>query len=127
MSEDIEISASMDAGLARGMMRSALGGESLFSQVLTAQHGDGEVVLGAPEVGDIEIVRLTRDESLLLQKGAFVAADATIDVRIATQRSLGGALLSGTGLFVLRAHGQGHLAMAAHGSIIAYEARKSSV
>ena len=40
----------MDSGLIGGYMRSALAGESLFSQVLTAQHGDGDVLFGAPEI-----------------------------------------------------------------------------
>ena len=45
MSQMIELGAQMDAGLFSGLMRSALGGESLFSQTLTARSGDGDVVL----------------------------------------------------------------------------------
>ena len=120
MSDSIELSASMDSGLIGGYMRSALAGESLFSQVLTAQHGDGDVLFGAPEIGDVELVRLTHGHSLLLQKGAFLACDEHLDITMATQRSLGGALFSGTGLFVLRATGQGQLALSAHGSILTY-------
>ena len=120
MSQMIELGAQMDAGLFSGLMRSALGGESLFSQTLTARSGDGDVVLGAPEIGDVEILRLDHGSPTLLQKGAFLAADESVEVCLATQRSLGGAALSGTGLFVLRAVGHGALAVAAHGSILKF-------
>jgi len=120
MSEAIELGAQMDAGILHGFMRSALGGESLFSQTLTARHGDGDIVLGAPDIGDVEILRVSHGSPLLLQKGAFLAADDAVDISLSTQRTVGGALLSGTGLFVLRAVGQGSLAVAAHGSILAF-------
>ena len=44
MSQHVEIGADMDAGLVSGFMRSALGGESLFSQTLTAL-ADGQEVM----------------------------------------------------------------------------------
>ena len=121
MSQHVEIGADMDAGLVSGFMRSALGGESLFSQTLTALADGQEVVLGAPEVGDIEIIRVSRDSPLLLTKGAFLAADTSVQLTTATQTSAGGALFSGAGLFVLRACGQGSLAVGAHGSILKFE------
>ena len=73
----------------RGVMRSALGGESLFSQVITAEHADGDAVFGAPEIGDVEVVRLTPTVPLLLQKGAFLAADNGIEISTATQSEKG--------------------------------------
>ena len=121
MSQHVEIGADMDAGLVSGFMRSALGGESLFSQTLTALADGQEVVLGAPDVGDIEIIRVSRDSPLLLTKGAFLAADTSVQLTTATQTSAGGALFSGAGLFVLRACGQGSLAVGAHGSILNFE------
>mmetsp|Transcript_16400 Transcript_16400/g.38447 ORF Transcript_16400/g.38447 Transcript_16400/m.38447 type:complete len:279 (+) Transcript_16400:34-870(+) len=126
MSHHIELGASMDAGFLRGVMRAALGQESVFSQTLQAKSGDGDVVLGAKDIGDVEIIQV-RQGPLLLQKGAFLAADEAVDVALATQRSFGGALLSGTGLFVLRAAGQGSLAVTAHGSILRFDLQVDEV
>ena len=109
----------MDRGIMGGMMRSAFGGESMFSQTLYAEM-EGDVVLGAPEIGDVEIVRVTHGSTYLMQKGAFLAADEHVDISTATQTSMSGALFSGTGLFVLRASGQGSLAIAAHGAILPF-------
>lgn len=120
MSGGVEVGACMDGGFVGGLLRSALGGESLFSQTLSASRSDGEVVLGATDVGDIELVRLQPHAPLLLSKGAFLAADEAVEVSTSTQRTVGGALFSGSGLFVLRASGQGTLALAAHGAIMSY-------
>mmetsp|Transcript_45773 Transcript_45773/g.147414 ORF Transcript_45773/g.147414 Transcript_45773/m.147414 type:complete len:222 (+) Transcript_45773:70-735(+) len=120
MSGGVEVGACMDGGFVGGLLRSALGGESLFSQTLSASRSDGEVVLGATDVGDIELVRLQPHAPLLLSKGAFLAADEAVVVSTSTQRTVGGALFSGSGLFVLRASGQGTLALAAHGAIMSY-------
>ena len=121
MSEHVELTADMDAGLVSGLMRSALGGESFFSQVLTALADGQDVILGAPDIGDVETIRLTHDSPILLQKGAFLAADAAVQISTATQRNGVGALFSGAGLFVLRAQGQGVLAVNAHGSILKFD------
>ena len=118
-SEGVELGAAMDAGLLSGLMRS-FAGESLFSQTLTATHVEGDCVLGAPTVGDVEIMHVTHHEPLMLAKGAFLASDASIDISTTTQRGIGNTLLSGTGLFVLRASGQGTLAVAAHGAILSF-------
>ena len=56
----------------------------------------------------------------MLAKGAFLAADDGVEVSTTTQRGLGNVLLSGTGFFVLRASGQGTLAVAAHGAILSF-------
>lgn len=125
MSHHVELGASMDGGLMRGIFRSALGGESIFAQTLRAASGDGDVVLAAPDVGDIELIRLGRDaggpSSMLLAKGAFLASDEGIKISSTVQNNIAGALTSGTGLFVLRASGRGTLAVSAHGSILAFD------
>ena len=120
MSDAVDLGAQMDAGLLSGLMRSSLGGESLFSQTLTASDGDGDAVFGAPEIGDIELIRMTHPRPLVLTRGSYLASDESVDVSTTMQRGVGNTLLSGTGLFLLRASGQGTLAIAAHGAIMSY-------
>ena len=125
MSSSIDLGAKMDAGILTGLMRSTFAGESLFSQTLSAVSAEGDCVLGAPEVGDVEIMRLV--EPLTLAKGAFLAADDGVEIAATTQRGVGNVLLSGAGLFVLRASGQGTLAVCAHGSILSFTLREGEV
>ena len=121
MSEHVELGASMDGGFVGGMLRSAFTNESLFSQTLLARGGDADVVLGAPEVGDVELIRLEPGSPYLITKGAFLASDDSITISTATQRNVLGAFTSGAGLFVLHAEGRGTLAVNAHGSILAFD------
>lgn len=127
MTEGIRLGAQMDAGVVGGIIRSMLGNESIFSQTLSAPVGHGAVLIGAPDIGDVELLQLSPNghmfgghSSVLLMGGAFLAADETVEIRTTTQRSIGRALFSGTGLFLLRASGSGKLAIAAHGSILQF-------
>ena len=79
-------------------MRSVLGGESLFSQTLTAASADGDVLVGSPSVGDVELITVAPDRPVLLAKTAFLAADMSVDITTATQRNIMGALTSGAQL-----------------------------
>eukprot|EP00966_Prymnesium_polylepis_P147123 3398560-Prymnesium_polylepis.1 len=94
MSEHLELSAQLDGGLVGGMMRSVLGQESLFVQTVVARQR-GDAVFAAPSVGDVELLRVTPAEPLLLQKGAFLASDDAVDVSTAVQGNVGNALFSG--------------------------------
>ena len=58
---------------------------------------------------------------VLLQKGAFLASETTVDVSSAAQLSASKAFFSGAGLFVLRASGSGTLAINAHGGLVKFE------
>ena len=62
-------------GLIAGLLRTLFAGESLFVQTLQATHGEGDALLCPQDVGDVELITLTPGDSLLLQKGAFLASD----------------------------------------------------
>lgn len=68
----------------------------------------------------MELIELTGSD-VLLQKGAFLASETSVDVSSAAQMSASKALFSGAGLFVLRASGSGTLAINAHGGLMKYE------
>mmetsp|Transcript_36171 Transcript_36171/g.59903 ORF Transcript_36171/g.59903 Transcript_36171/m.59903 type:complete len:300 (-) Transcript_36171:339-1238(-) len=126
MSQHIQVGARMDAGLLSGLLRTFLSGESLFCQTVTASC-DGDAVFCASEVGDAELIVLREEEPLLLQKGAFVASDETVNITTATQAGIRRAAFSGAGLFVLQASGRGTLAVSAHGSILKYTLGRGEV
>jgi len=123
MSGAIRLGARMDAGFVGGMIRSTFGDESIFTQTLSAPSGCGDVLIGAIKTGDVELLQLSPQghSSVLIMAGAFLAADEAVAIGTTTQRSIGRALFSGTGLFLLRASGCGWLAIAAHGSILRFD------
>ena len=83
--------------------------------------GTGDVVLCAPEIGDVELITISPSAPMMMQKGAFLAADEAVEVKTTTQGGIGNVLFSGAGLFVLQASGRGTLAVTAHGSILKFQ------
>ena len=122
MSQHVTLGAALDAGLLSGLLRAIFGGESVFVQTVQA-HDDGDTTFAPSEVGDIELIEVRHGSDVLLQKGSFLASHQTVDLQSATQLSASKALLSGAGLFVLRASGQGTLAVNAMGGILRFDLR----
>ena len=123
MSQHVTLGAALDAGLLSGLLRAIFGGESVFVQTVQA-HDDGDATFAPSEVGDIELIEVRHGSDVLLQKGSFLASHQTVDLQSATQLSASKALLSGAGLFVLRASGQGTLAVNAMGGILRFDLRR---
>ncbi len=101
-------------GLMRGIQR-LFGGESFFQNTFRAPEAGGEITLAPTLVGDIGVLEISADYSLLLQSGAYLAAehDVTFDT------SWGGArgFFGGPGLLLLRVTGQGKVLYAGYGGL----------
>jgi uncharacterized protein (TIGR00266 family) len=117
MSSTIDLEAKFNTGgkgLFGMLKRTVLGGESLFLSTLTAKTGPGEVTLAPSMPGDILALSLG-GETLLAERGAFLAAAAGVDMD--TQFSGLKGLMGGEGLAYLRFTGTGTLFLAAFGGI----------
>ena len=93
-----------------------LAGESLF---LTYFEGLGEVGFAGDFPGRILPVQL-ENESILAQKDAFLAAIGDIDVSIALQKRIGGALFGGEGFIVEKITGKGIVFIHAGGDLVSF-------
>ncbi len=94
-----------------------LAGESLF---LTFFEGQGEVGFAGDFPGRILPIGLS-NEAILAQKDAFLAAIGEIDISIALQKRLGGALFGGEGLVVEKLSGDGVVFIHAGGDLVTFE------
>ena len=126
MSQDVQLGAALDNGLFNGIMRTFFGGESLFVQTVQANADGCDATFCPSAIGDIEVIKVTGG-SILLQKGAFLAAHESVDLQTANQFSARKALFSGAGFFVLRASGRGTLAVNAVGGIMRHDLRAGEV
>ena len=113
MTSSVEMTARMQGGLLRALLRRFLGGESMFVNHFTAT-APGHVVLTQPFPGDITCLEL-RGTTILLEPGAFLAAEpgVTLGLRLAGLKSW----LAGEGLFRLRLTGTGRVWFGAYGAI----------
>ena len=115
MSSTIEVSGGTEGGIMRGLGR-LLSGESFFFQYLTANRGDGEVLIGHAVPGGIIDVELDGSYGLRVQKNGFLAATDNIQVDTKAQNLVRG-MFSGEGLFILNVSGRGTVFLSSYGSI----------
>ena len=115
----VTMKTGMRGGLLKAAKRKLLGGESLFMNTFTASApGDRLYLAPAPE-GDIEVMNIHEGNELIIQSGAFVAAEpsVTLDTKWAGFRGF----FSGEGLFFLRTFGTGKVFVNTYGGIHAIQ------
>lgn len=104
-------------GKVMGAGKRALAGESLF---FTYYEGNGQAGFAGDFPGRILPVGLS-NQTMLAQKDAFIAAIGEIDISIAMQKKIGGALFGGEGLIVEKLSGDGVVFIHAGGDLVTFD------
>jgi uncharacterized protein (TIGR00266 family) len=115
MTGAVEIATKMQGGLLSALARKVLTSESFFQNTFTAARGAGEVTFAPSLPGDIRL-REMRGESLVLQSGAYLASDPSIEIE--TQWGGAKSFFGREGLFLLRATGTGPLLFCSYGALV---------
>jgi uncharacterized protein (TIGR00266 family) len=92
-----------------GILKAGVTGENVFKPTY---RGTGRMML-APSFHDYFTIQLN-DEAYVLDHGAFVACDSTVEVSAMRNKLLTG-LRSGEGMFQTKVSGKGTVVVAAHG------------
>lgn len=117
MAETLSLEGALRGGLLSGLARKLGGGESFFTQQITAASGRGEVLLAPALPGDIQVLTVNEQTQYRLADGAFLAAEDSVILKARTQ-GVGKALFGGTGGFiVVETEGRGQLAICGFGSV----------
>jgi len=111
----VQLEASMQGGLLKGLKRSVLGGESLFVTTYTAPQEGGWVDLAANLPGDAAVITVTPERPFYITRGCWIANSH--GVQIQTQWAGMQNLFGGEGGFVIQAQGQGDVVLGAYGAI----------
>jgi uncharacterized protein (TIGR00266 family) len=114
MDPSVKLKAGFKGGFGKTVGR-ALGGESLIINTFTAADGPGEVTFAPGAVGDTMHYRMSGN-TLLLQRGSFVAHGAGVEVTGSWQGARG--FFSGEGLVLLKATGEGDLFFNTYGACL---------
>ncbi len=111
----IEMKTQMRGGLLAAAKRKLLGGESLFLNTFKST-GPGQrlYIAPAPE-GDIEAMDIGPGTEIIMQSGAYVASEPTVELDTKWAGFKG--FFSGEGLFFLRTGGTGKLFFNSYGGI----------
>ena len=117
MSDTITLGGKARGGIFKSLARAVTTGESFFMQEITAEKGPGSVMLSPRHPGEVHLVELDNDE-WMLSDGSYLASDDALTLETVRQKSVGTALVGGTGgFFQLKVSGSGTLAVSGVGAV----------
>lgn len=106
-------------GLGR-MFSKAFTGESMFQNTYTA-NGAGMIAFGSSFPGQIKAVTIAPGQEMIVQKSAFLASEAGVQLSLHFRKNLGAGLFGGEGFIMQRLSGNGIAFVEIDGSLIEYD------
>ena len=106
-------------GLGR-MFSKMFSGESMFQNVYTAR-GAGMIAFGSSFPGQIKAVTIAPGQEMIVQKSAFLASEAGVQLSLHFRKNLGAGLFGGEGFIMQRLSGNGIAFVEIDGSLIEYD------
>ena len=102
------------------MFSRAFSGESIFQNIYTAR-GQGLIAFGSSFPGKIMPLNIGPGQEMILQKNAFLASEATVELSIHFSRKLGAGFFGGEGFIMQRLSGRGVAFAEIDGELIEYD------
>ena len=120
-SEGIEMSTNARGGIMKSLGR-MFSGESIFMANYTAQKDDATIAFASTVPGAIVPVNLDNmPGGMILQKGAFLCAEDSVNLNIILTKRLGAGFFGGEGFILQHATGSGNLFLEVDGDVIEKE------
>ena len=99
---------------AKGGVMKSLGrmfaGESIFMNTYTAEVDGAKIAFATTVPGDIVAINMAKHpDGFMLQKGAFLCAEPSVDVKVAFTKKISAGFFGGEGFILQRATGSGTL------------------
>lgn len=101
----ISMSTNARGGIARSLGR-MFTGESIFMANYTAEADGVKIAFGSTVPGTVVPVDISQSE-LICQKGAFLCAEQSVDLKVAFSKKLSAGLFGGEGFILQRLFGKG--------------------
>ena len=102
------------------MFSKAFSGESMFQNTYTA-NGAGMIAFGSSFPGKIVPVQIASGHEMIVQKTAFLAAEAGVELSIHFNKKLGAGFFGGEGFIMQRLSGSGTAFIEIDGDLIEYD------
>ena len=116
-----------DGGIMRSLGR-VFTGESIFMTNYDAEKDGATIAFATTVPGTILPIDLDKyDEGMIFQKGAFLCAEQSVDVKVTFTKKLGAAFFGGEGLILQKATGNGMLFLEVDGDVIEKELKDGEI
>ena len=107
-------------GLGR-MFSKAFSGESMFQNHFTARGGQGMIAFCSSFPGQVKAVRIAPGQEMIVQKSAFLASEAGVNLSIHFQKKLGAGFFGGEGFIMQKLSGSGMAFVEIDGELMEYQ------
>ena len=102
------------------MFSKALSGESMFQNHYTAKGGPGMIAFASSFPGEIRAIEIAPGQEFIVQKSAFLASEAGVNLSIHFHKRLGAGFFSGEGFIMQRLSGYGTAFVEIDGDLMEY-------
>ena len=102
------------------MFSKAFSGESMFQNHYTARNGPGMIAFASSFPGEIKVVTIAPGQEMIVQKSAFLAAEAGVNLSIHFHKRLGAGFFGGEGFNMQKLSGQGTAFVEIDGDLMEY-------
>lgn len=120
MSPNVQMST-QGGGLGK-MFSKAFSGESMFQNIYTA-NGNGMITFGSSFPGTIKPVEISPSNEMIVQKSAFLASEAGVNLSVHFNKRFSAGLFGGEGFIMQRLSGHGTAFVEIDGDLVEYELR----
>ena len=118
MTPNMEMTTTGGGGIGK-MFSKALTGESMFQNIYTAR-GEGMITFGSSFPGQILPLEVTPGKSFILQKSAFLASEAEVQLSMHVNQKLGAGFFGGEGFIMQKLTGNGIAFAEVDGELVEY-------
>ena len=102
------------------MFSKAFSGESMFQNIYTAR-GAGMITFGSSFPGKILPLQIAPGREMIVQKNAFLASEAGVEISIHFNKKLGAGFFGGEGFIMQRLSGSGMAFIEIDGELVEYD------
>ena len=119
MSSNMEMETESNGGAGKALGR-MFAGEHLFQNVYTARGGAGMIAFSSSFPGSIQAFEVAPGSEIVLQKKAFLAAEAGVELSVHLNKKLGAGFFGGEGFIMQKVSGSGIVFAEFDGHVVEY-------
>ena len=119
MSPNMKMETTSNGGVGKALGR-MFAGEALFQNIYTAQGGTGMIAFASSFPGSIRVFDIEPGRDIIVQKSAFLASEAGVELSVHFRKKLGAGFFGGEGFIMQRLSGRGKAFIEMDGHMVEY-------
>ena len=119
MTPNMKMETTSNGGIGQALGR-MFSGDTLFQNSYTAQGGQGQIALASCFPGSIKVFDIAPGKEMIVQKSAFLASEASVNLSIFFQKKIGAGFFGGEGFIMQKLSGHGTVFVEIDGYAVEY-------